>query len=181
MDKIIFLLVGVAIGVAICLLWPREQQPALPEPAVIVEKADAVQTLDLSTVPQDLVRAAGVTKPRLSIEYPDTALNLLLYEPSPELGKVAGRVLPQQTIIAYPDSSIPYAALEEPPPDLFKVTLPRPFVSHPDTAVVFIVEQPTQELITSAAQVKPHPLVEYPDAGWSGSLSPPVGLLTGRR
>lgn len=178
MDRVILLLVGVAIVVALCLTWtgqPRKQQPQ-PRSAVLVDEADAVQILDLSTVPEDLGCAAGATMPRPSSEYPDAASSLLLYEPSPELGVAASKVLPQP-IIAYSDSSIPYAVLEEPSPALFRVIPPKPSVSQPDTAVVFVLEQPLQGLISSTGQVRPRPVVEYANAGWIGSLSPPLGLL----
>lgn len=187
MDKIILLLVGVAVGVILVLLWPGKQPlepqeaPIQPEPAkpeILIEGAD-VETQKLFSVPEPALRAAEETKPRCLITYPNAALDLLLSDLPADINVIADSVLARPTI-AYSDSSISYAVSQEPPRDLFTPIRARLFVSHPDETVLFILKPPLQTLISSTAQVRPHPLVEYADAGWNGSLTPPSKLLGGK-
>lgn len=183
MDKLILLLVGIVIGVAVVLLLGKQavqpgKRPVQPKPDVLVEGAE-VETGGLFAVPEDVVRMAGTVMPHPSTEYPNTVLNLRLHDLPREINVAAQALLPRP-IVAYCDTSLAHALLlEEPSSTLFQGILPRLFISHANAAMVFILEQPLQELVSSTALVEPRPLVEYADAGYTISLGPPLELLKG--
>lgn len=197
-EDIILLLVIVAVGVAIWCFglrqWPCERPPAEP----IVEDADIVWKPDSGLSP---ILKPPMAIPRPLIEYPEAGLTYLLTKPSPQLEKEVSKVL-LRPLIEYPNSVI-NLALER--PQTSPATLPRPLVEYSDGVLTMVLEElqtsPAveprplveyadsaitlalasllQELISSATQAQPRPLIEYPDAAWSGSLSPPSGLLPG--
>lgn len=170
-EEIIILLVIVVVGAAVwCFIL--KQWPCQPAREPIAEDADTVWKPDPGLNPMPI---KPKTLPRPLAEYPDAGLSYPLIEPPPQLQREASRVL-SRPIIEYSNSAFSFA-LEEPqtPP----VVLPRPLVEYADSAIAFALEEPPQELISSTAQAEPRPLVESADAGWSGSLSPPFGLLPG--
>lgn len=168
-EEIILLLIIVVVGAAVwCFIL--KQWPCQPAHEPIVEDADTVWEPDLGLSPMPIKPKA---LPRPLAEYTDAGLNYPLIEPPPQLQREVSKVL-SRPLIEYSDSALSLA-LEE--PQTSPVVLPRPLVEYADSAIAFAMEQPPQELISSAAQAEPRPLVESADAGWSGSLSSPVGLL----
>ena len=162
-SDVVFLLVILAVGTAVWCFVLR-LPPCRPEP--VVKDADAVEKLDLSCMPKK-----QEALPRPLIEYPNAAFTRSLIE-STELEEKA-RVL-SRPLTEYPNSAISFALKK---PQTSPATLPRLLVEYSDSAIVFTLEQPTDADLLFA-RVRPRPLVEYADAGWSGSLSPP-GLLKG--
>jgi hypothetical protein len=163
--NIILLLVGIAVGAMVwcCVL----KLPPCSRAEPIVEDADTVKKLDLTPIP---IKPKALPRP-LS-EYPNAGSSFLLIEPASQLQREASKVL-SRPVIEYSDSAFSLA-LEE--PQTSPVVLPRPVVEYSDSAITLALESPSQELIFSAAQADPRPLVENADAGWSEGLSPPIGL-----
>lgn len=183
MDKVILLLAGVAIGVALIFFLSHREPELLPavavKPEILVEGAES-ETLKVFPIPINLTDAAGATIQHLSIVCPNAASNLRLHPLPSEIDVVAEEVLPRPIVID-PESSKLYAILEKPSPDLSKPMQPRPFVTSPDGAILSILEEPVQTLLSSAVQVQLHPVTEYPDAVWVEDLSPPLELLNKER
>ena len=190
-ENIILLLVVVAVGVTMWCFVLR-QWPCEPAREPIVEDYDEIWKPDsgLSPLPKELNAL-----PRPLAEYPNAAFTHPLIEPfelkatafprplieysnsatSFVLGKpqTSPATLPRP-LVEYSDGvlTMVLAGLQPSP-----AVEPRPLVEYADSAIVFALDQPSQDLNSSAAQAEPCPLVEYADAGWSGSLSPPLGLL----
>jgi hypothetical protein len=166
-DRTILLLVIAGIIIAMIILhpWPPPPSPADP----IVEDADAVGKLGLSPMPEE-----QKALPRPLVEHPEAGSNHPLIEPSSELAERAEKVL-SRPLIEYSNStfSIALEGLQTSP-----TTLPRPLIEYSDSVIVFALQQPI-DAESRFAQVRPRPLIEYADAGWSGGLSPPLGLLKG--
>ncbi len=179
MDKVILLLAGVAIGVAlIFFLSPDGPEPLPPvpvKPEILVEGAES-ETLEIFAISTDLTDAAEATMQRPLIVYPNATFNLCLHHIPSEIAVVAKEVLPRP-IVVDPESSRLYAILEKPSPNLLKYIKLRVFATAPDGAILSILEEPVQKLLSSAVPVQLHPVVEYPDAVWIEGLSPPLELL----
>lgn len=179
MDKVILLLAGVAIGVALIFFLSHREPELLPpvpvKPEILVEGAES-ETLKLFALSTDLTDAAGATIQHLSIVYPNAASNLRLHPLPSEIDVVAKEVLPRLIVID-PESSKLYAILEKPGPNLSRSIQPRVFATSPDGAVLSILAEPAQTLLSSAVQVQLHPVTEYPDAVWVEDLSPSLELL----
>jgi hypothetical protein len=165
--NIILLLVGIAVGAMVwcCVL----KLPPCSRAEPIVEDADAAWK-PVSGLNPMLIKPKAI--PRPLVEYPDAGSSYLLIEPPSQLQRKASKVL-SRPVIEYSDSAFSLA-LEE--PQTSPVVLPRPVVEYSDSAITLALESPSQELIFSAAQADPRPLVENADAGWSEGLSPPIGL-----
>lgn len=184
MSKLIFLIVGVALGVLLVLIWPQlapdqQQEPAKPRASlkITIEGENVTHHgYGLKRPASKLDQVTEAVAPRSSITYPDSSLSLLLDKPSPELGEAGSQVLSRPTV-ADSDSGLLYAALAQPPSSLSVKSRAGPLISHPDAAEVFMMEQLLQELIASATQVQGHPAVKGPDAGWIMRLVPPMGLF----
>lgn len=183
MDKLILLLVGVAIGVALIFFLSEREPKLIPavavKPEILVEGAES-ETRKVFPMPINLTNAAGATIQHLSIVCPNATYNLRLHPLSSEIDVAAKKVLPRPMVID-PASSRLYAILEKPSVDLPKSIEPRVFVTSPDGAVLSVLEEPVQTLLSSAVQVQLRPVTEYPDAVWVEDLSPPLELLNKER
>lgn len=183
MDKLILLLVGVAIGVALIFFLSEREPELMPpvtvKPEILVEGAES-ETRKVFPMPINLTNAAGATIQHLSIVCPNATYNLRLHPLSSEIDVAAKKVLPHPIVID-PENSMTYAILEKPGASLSKPIQPSPFVTYPEGTVLCILEEPVQTLLSSAVQVQLRPVTEYPDAVWVEDLSPPLELLNKER
>jgi hypothetical protein len=167
MDKntLLLIVVAIAVGLVIILIisGPKPTKP-------IVDNADDVSELAWHHIPVELTAI-----PRPLIEWIDAGLTLPLIKNSSQLEGEARKVIPRP-LVEYANCAL---GLTVQPIETSPATLPRPLVEYAESAILLALDQPGQDLISYAARVRSRPLVEYANAGWIGSLSPPLRLLEG--
>ena len=179
MDRLIYVLIGVALGILLVILWPKHPKPVriVKPPPQEIKVVDARSSSVALAAPQDLIGAASVVKPRLVLTYPNASRELGLDSAPTALRRAALRVTAKLEV-GNVDRGLLYRDLRRPGVDVLRRRI-SPSISYPNAAQLFLIKDVPEELPLSSIHTKPHITIRGADLTELFHISPPEELLRG--
>jgi len=180
MDRLIYVLIGIALGILLVILWPKRPEPVqtVKPPPREIEVVGARSSSVALAAPQDLTRETSAVKPRPVLTYPNASRDLLL-DPPPTALRRAALGVAARLEVSNADKGLLYRNLQRPSVDVLHRQRTGPSIDHPDAAQLFLIKSAPEELPLVAIHTKPRIAIRGADRAELLGINPREELFGG--